>query len=227
MHQIRNKLLKVHDLLQTALPLEKGWPGGKWPVSGEFSPPEFEIIVGAVLTQNTRWENVEKILLRLLKAKLQSVDLMVECPIPILEEVLRPVGFFRKKAGVLKRLAKAILEYPGDFYSQVQRSEILCIGGVGPETADAILLYACARLEFVADAYARRILHRYGLIEGTSYRDAKEIIESHLPLQVGLYQRFHALLVEHGKTSCRRVPLCPKCVLRESCRWVRRSTDTH
>jgi endonuclease-3 related protein len=213
-------LFKVYDLLQTSLSFEEGWPGGHWPVSGEFEPVEFEIVVGAVLTQNTNWRNVERGLSRLTDAGLTDAGSVMNCPQSTLEDVIRPVGFFRKKSRVLKRVAGAILEFGGSFYSRVIREDLLSIEGIGPETADAILLYACARPEFVADAYARRILERYGLIVDTGYQEAKEVLEAHLPSRVSLYKRFHALLVEHAKQYCRNVPLCFRCILQENCKMA-------
>lgn len=215
---IRSELLKVFESLQETLQLEEGWPGGDWPLSGSFAPPVFEIVVGAMLTQNTSWKNVEKGLTRLREKGLTTARDLINCPLSDLEEAIRPVGFFRKKAGLLKRVASTILAYQGEFYSRVTREELLSIEGVGPETADAVLLYACAKPEFIADSYARRILRRYGLPIANGYGESKHLLEANLSQEVGFFRRFHALLVEHAKESCRKVPRCPSCVLNQGCK---------
>ena len=120
----------------------------------------------------------------------------------------------------LKRIARLILDYPGEFYQKVGREELLSTEGIGPETADSILLYACEQSCFVVDAYTRRIFARYGLLEeGASYREIQEFFQTNLPLDVGLYQRFHALIVEHAKQACRKTPVCDGCALQDQCRY--------
>jgi endonuclease-3 related protein len=215
--QTRTELLDVYDRLRDTISLDQGWPGGEWPVSGEFQPVEFEIVAGAVLTQNTSWNNAERALRQLRHARLTSATQIGSCQTHVLEDAIQPAGFFRRKAEVLKELSKIILRCEDSFYRRVRRDELLKVKGIGPETADAILLYACKKPEFVADTYARRILSRYGLLEEASYQEGKEFVESHLPVDGGLYGRFHALLVEHAKQHCRSIPLCTGCVLREGC----------
>ncbi|MGW8181741.1 MAG: endonuclease [bacterium] len=218
--EIRRELFKIYHLLETSLSLAEGWPGGRWPVSGGFKPPEFEIVVGAILSQNTNWKNVEKALRRLSIGGIKDAQSILSCPQSTLENAIRPAGFYRKKSIVLKHTAKTILEVGKHFYSVVTRERLISINGIGPETADAILLYACLQPEFVADAYARRILGRYGLLVEEGYSEAKQFFEAHLSAHVKFYQLFHALLVEHAKECCRKVPLCPKCVLQEDCQMT-------
>ncbi len=137
-----------------------------------------------------------------------------------MERAIRPSGFYRQKAVRLKRAARLILDYPGEFYEQVGREELLSTEGIGPETADSILLYACEQPYFVVDAYTQRIFARYGLLgEGASYQATQEFFQTHLPLDVGLYQRFHALIVEHAKQACRKTPLCDGCALQDQCQF--------
>jgi len=218
MQSRRKALLDLYQALEASVSLEGVWPEGNWPVTAQFEPTEFEIVVGAVLTQNTNWRNVEKGLSRLIDTGLTDVGKVSMCPTAVLEMAVRPVGFFRRKALVLKRLSALILRYGEDFYARVHREELLSISGVGPETADAILLYACARLEFIADGYTRRILGRFGVLDHVrSYQEAKRILEFHLPSRLEVYRKFHALLVEHAKNSCRKEPLCSICFLREKC----------
>jgi len=218
--EVRRALFRIYHSLETSLSLAEGWPEGRWPVSGKFRPTEFEIVIGAILAQNTNWKNAEKALIRLSIAGIQDAQSLELCPQSNLENAVKPAGFYRKKSIVLKHAAQAVLEAGEKFYSGVTRQQLLSINGIGPETADAILLYACLKPEFVADAYARRILGRYGLSVGESYSEAKEFVEAHLSGQVKFYQRFHALLVEHAKECCRKVPQCPKCVLKGECQMA-------
>jgi endonuclease-3 related protein len=211
-------LVDVYLALKRAYPFPAGWPGGDWPVGGKFDPPHFEVVAGAILTQNVNWNNVEKALERMIQAHLVDAKAINGCPRPRLEAAIRSSGFFRQKAQRLKAFARFISGYPGDFYHQVQRDQLLVIKGIGPETADSILLYACDQPHFVVDAYTRRIFERYGELDPkAAYELIKSIFESQLPLDVALYKRFHALIVEHAKRTCKKVPRCGECVLKENC----------
>ncbi len=211
-------LIKICQSLEDAYPSPKGWPNGEWPLSGEFKPRRFEVVVGAILTQNVQWQNVEKALGRMIEEQLVEADRIEGCSQAFLEETIRSAGFYRQKGKRLKGIAQFILAYPGDFYSEVGREELLSIPGIGPETADSILLYACDRPHFVVDAYTRRLFTRYGFLSPkASYPEVQQSFESHLPADVPLYKRFHALIVEHAKWICRKTPLCKDCVLRKEC----------
>ncbi len=215
-------LIKICQTLEKAYPSLKDWPNGEWPLSGEFRPQRFEVVVGAILTQNVSWKNVEKVLIRMIEEQLVEADRIERCPQAFLEETIRSAGFYRQKAKRLKGIARFILAYPGEFYSEVRREELLSIPGIGPETADSILLYACDRSCFVVDAYTRRLFARYGLLSPKeSYQQVQQLFESHLPADVPLYKRFHALIVEHAKQICRKTPVCQDCVFREECRGAR------
>ncbi|MEE8348294.1 MAG: endonuclease [Acidobacteriota bacterium] len=212
------RFLQIYQALERIYPSPAGWPGGDWPVSRNFQPPGLEVVVGAILTQNVNWNNVEKALERMIQEGLVDEETILGCSLPRLEEAIRSSGFFRQKARRLKVITRFISDYPGDFYRQVQRAQLLAIKGVGPETADSILLYACDQTHFVIDAYTRRIFERYGILgSGASYDDIKDLFESQLPVEISLYKRFHALIVEHAKRSCRKVPLCRECVLCPEC----------
>jgi endonuclease-3 related protein len=224
---ISKELFEIFDRLERSIPLESGWPGGNWPLSGYFEPREFEIVIGAILTQNTNWRNVEKALVRLREADIKDASDLTNCPLPSLEEIVKPAGFFRKKSQLLKRVAEMILGYREQFYTRVKRHALLSIRGIGPETADAILLYACGRPEFIADAYTRRILRRYGFSVVDSYGETKDFLEMRLPPRVALFRRFHALLVEQAKAYCRKVPLCSGCTLRDRCDKEGVQAQTH
>ncbi len=175
-------------------------------------------MVGAILTQNVNWKNVEKALRRMIEEQLVEADRIECCAQGFLEDTIRSAGFYRQKAKRLKGIAQFILAYPGDFYSEVRREELLSIPGIGPETADSILLYACDRSHFVVDAYTRRIFTRYGFLSRkATYQEVQQFFESNLPADVPLYKRFHAMIVEHAKQICRKTPLCQDCVFQEEC----------
>ena len=214
-------LIEIYQTLQQTYPFPAGWPRGDWPVRRKFHPPRLEVVAGAILTQIVNWNNVEKALERMILEGLVDVASISDCPRPRLEATIRSSGFFRQKAQRLKTIARFIADYPGDFYRHVRREQLLAIKGIGPETADSILLYACGQPHFVIDAYTRRIFERYdGLNPKAHYEEIKDTFESQLPVQISLYKRFHALIVEHAKRTCKKVPLCGECVFREDCRWA-------
>ena len=217
-------LIEIYQTLQQVYPFPAGWPRGNWPVSRKFHPYHLEVVAGAILTQNVNWNNVEKALERMIQEGLVDVETISRCPRPQLEAAIRSSGFFRQKAQRLQTIAQFIADYPGDFYRHVQREQLLAIKGIGPETADSILLYACGQTHFVIDAYTRRIFERYSAWDRkASYDNIKDTFESQLPVEISLYKKFHALIVEHAKRTCRKAPLCEECVLREDCRF---STDS-
>ncbi len=189
------KVLQVYnDLLKDIGPQK--W----WPVSGRFKPPEFEVCVGAILTQNTNWKNVEKALQNLVGARKTSPGSIGSCSLPALEKLVKPSGFFRQKASRLKEFSSFVMSFGGDFYKSVTREELLMIKGIGRETADSMLLYACNRPVFVVDAYTRRLFSRLGIISDTEgYDDIKNLVEKSLPRDVEIYKEFHALIVQHEK----------------------------
>ena len=192
-----------------------------WPVSGKFTPPQLEIAAGAILTQNTGWRNVERALEKMEKEGLLDAATIAGCGARKLGRVIRPAGFFAQKAGTLKALCRLVLEFDGDFCARVTREQLLGIKGIGKETADSILLYACGRPEFVVDAYTWRIFGRYGMLKkGMKHGEIKEFFESRLPRDAKLYREFHALIVEHAKQTCRKKPLCELCPLSAGCRKV-------
>jgi len=185
-------------------------------------------MVGAILTQNTAWTNVEKAIANLVIANLVKHDkLSPEAIIAArrdhLANWLRPSGYFNVKAERLKNFCRWYVEAGGfDALSKLDtgtlRDTLLSVNGVGPETADDILLYAFGRPVFVIDAYTRRLFSRLGLIVGdVAYEDLRLACEDRLSVDAGLYNEFHALIVLHGKTICRVRPRCGDCVLRQNC----------
>ena len=161
----------------------------------------FEIIAGALLTQNTSWKNAEKALLNLHSARKLSPEKILALPLSELETLIRPAGYFRQKARRLKLLSGAYLKADGDKETEELRDYFLSINGVGPETADSILLYAYNRPSFVIDAYTRRMCTALNLFQGKSYGDYRNFFQSNLPQEPKLFNEFHALIVEWGKRN--------------------------
>jgi endonuclease-3 related protein len=180
-----------------------------------------EVIVGAVLTQNTSWHAVEKAVARIKDRGLLSIPALHRTPVDELSHLVRPTGYFRLKARRLKNLIELlIVEYSGDLEQMgklptVQlRDKLLAVNGIGPETADSILLYAFRRPVFVVDAYTLRVVSRHHLIlPKAAYGELQGLFTAHLPPDEAVFNEFHALLVQVGKRHCRRTPSCPGCPL--------------
>jgi endonuclease-3 related protein len=194
--------------------LEHFGPQGWWPKRNCFSPPELEVCVGAILTQNTAWKNVEKALENLREAGCTDLKALAGTSREMLEGLIRPSGFYRQKAGYLKGLF-GFME--GRSLKDVAREELLALKGIGPETADSILLYACGKPRFVVDMYTRRVFSRLGLLKEQDYHRVQAYFESSLPRDVEVYREFHALIVELAKGFCRAKPACSGCPLGEIC----------
>lgn len=190
-----------------------------WPIKHGFRPREFEVCVGAILTQNTNWKNVEKALALLDKAGLTSPERIAGVDIGKLEGAVRPSGFYRQKAGRLQIFSKFILSFGSfrKFAEEVSREELLSLSGLGPETTDSMILYALGRRVFVIDAYTRRVFARLGFRVCAGYEEWRRFFESEVTEGVDFYKEFHALIVEHAKNFCKVKPLCDKCPLRKIC----------
>lgn len=190
-----------------------------WPIDAEYhklfgTNPMDEIIIGAVLTQNASWKNVEKALQNLKNLGHLSLEFVREVDIQRLKEIIRPAGFFNQKAATLKRVAQTLK--PVEVVFSISREDLLSIKGVGRETADVILLYAANRPSFVVDKYTQRLVYRLYGIKG-SYEQIKFLFESNVPKDLKLYKELHALIDEHSKRVCKKLPLCQNCALREMC----------
>jgi endonuclease-3 related protein len=185
----------------------------------------FEVVVGAILTQNTAWRNVELAIAALKEAGVLSAGGLLDVGREKLEELIRPAGFFRQKAERLQLFAAYLQQHYGGELAKLLagpleqiRVELLTLKGIGPETADSILLYAGDRPSFVVDAYTRRLLTRLGLLRGDEkYDEIRALFMDHLPHSSELFNEFHALIVEECKTYCRVKPLCGACPLRTVC----------
>ena len=195
----------------------------RWPRSPEG---RFEIILGAILTQNTAWTNVEKALERLRRAGLVLPDQFLQVPARSLARFIRSSGYFNQKAKKLKAAAR-VFSQPGflEPRSAPSREDLLSLWGVGRETADSILLYAFGRPVFVVDAYTRRIFGRVGVFDGTeSYDQVQQKFHDLLPARPRIYNEMHALIVEHAKQHCRATPVCSGCPVSLSCRYFSASS---
>jgi endonuclease-3 related protein len=206
-------LRNYYDALFAAHGRQHWWPGRT----------PFEIIVGAILTQNTSWTNVEPCIKSLRQEKLLTPRAIAAVSSGRLAGLIRSSGYFRQKAKKLKAFVRFLRnEYQGSLAKMfraptlVLREHLLAVHGIGPETGDSILLYAAGRPVFVVDAYARRILERHGLTETKHrYEDIRRLFELSLPADAPLYNEFHALIVHTGKRYCRpRDPRCAECALK-------------
>jgi len=207
----RRELFQVYRRLYRHYGDLNWWPGE--------SP--LEVSVGAILTQNTAWTNVEKAVRSLKEARSLSVKSLSRLSRRRLARLIKAAGYFNVKAKRLKNFI-AFLQgrYGGSltkmFHQETNRlrAELLAVNGTGPETADSILLYAGAKPVFVIDAYTKRILSRHGLLRTEkSYDEFQQLFMRYLPLDAPLYNQYHAMLVNTGKDFCRKRPLCASCPL--------------
>lgn len=206
------RLLDLFERLLAAFGPQHWWPG----------ETPFEVLVGAVLTQNTNWGNVERAINNLKARGLLSLEALRALPTGDLAELIRPAGYYNLKAGRLRNLLDLLAR---DFGSDLEalwrlpltqaRAALLSSKGVGPETADSILLYAGGLPSFVVDAYTFRVLGRHGLAEpGLDYHCLRTRFMQNLPAEPALYNEYHALLVRLGKHHCKKsVPQCQECPL--------------
>jgi endonuclease-3 related protein len=207
------RLMAVYRRLHAAHGPQHWWPGDT----------TFEIMVGAVLTQNTAWTNVEKAIANLKAAKALSSEVIAAAPHRRLAAWLKPSGYFNIKAQRLRAFCQWLIRQGGTrkiarLSTEVLRTELLQVHGIGPETADDILLYAFNRPVFVIDAYTRRLFQRLGLIQGDEdYETLRGLFEKSLAADTQLFNEYHALIVAHAKDFCRKRPVCGACKLGPLC----------
>ncbi len=210
---MKRRLLAIYRRLHATHGPQHWWPGD--------SP--FEIMVGAVLTQNTAWTNVEKAIANLKTAKALSPEVIVAAPHRRLAAWLKPSGYFNIKAQRLQAFCEWLIRQGGAkrlarLPTETLRAELLQVHGIGPETADDILLYAFNRPVFVIDAYTRRLFQRLGLIQGEeAYEVLRGLFEQALVMSAPLFNEYHALIVAHAKDICRPRPRCATCKLGTVC----------
>lgn len=211
MEKTKRVLKKIYTLLYDAFGPQHWWPGDA----------PFEVMVGAILTQNTNWTNVEKAIKNLKEANALTPVAIQRLSEAALAELIRPAGYYNIKA---KRL-KAFVDYFINRYSgsiskmqklptELLREELLSVYGIGPETADSILLYALDRPVFVIDAYTKRVLSRHGIMDASNpYDSFQRLFHESLPEDVKLFNEYHALFVRLGKEFCKSKPCCEGCPL--------------
>lgn len=199
--EVYNKLEKNYG--------KQGW----WPTIS--SNKHFEIIVGAILTQNTSWKNVEKAIKNLDKFNFLRKDTIKQLDEELLGQLIKSSGYFKQKARKLKNFVEFL-----DSGMEITRKNLLSIWGIGKETADSILLYAYDKPIFVIDAYTMRIMKRLGF-KFKDYDELQELFMKELPSNVKLFNEFHALFVKLGKEVCNNKPLCENCCLKEKCEYFK------
>lgn len=208
--------------------LDRYGPQHWWPAETRL-----EMIVGAILTQSAAWVNVEKGIANLRSRGLLSAVMLREVPTEELARLIYPSGYYNVKARKLKAFARWLGEYCGDDLDRLfaldlptLRRELLGVYGVGQETADSIALYAARKPVFVIDAYTRRIVARLGLSPArNTYEAFQSLFMERLPHEEGIFNEYHALLVCHGKTVCRKSPACRDCCLVPICLFPRLQKD--
>jgi len=210
-HKKSQFLTDIYNALHRHFGPQHWWPGDS----------SFEIAVGAVLTQNTNWGNVEKAIQNLKRERCLNAKKLHEMPHSTLATLIRPAGYFNVKA---KRLRNFLAFLTNHFKGSIKRMEsadteqlresLLSVNGIGPETADSILLYALGRPVFVIDAYTKRVLYRHNIIsEDATYHEMQELFHGSLQKNAQLYNEFHALFVMVGKHYCKPKPRCDGCPL--------------
>lgn len=207
----RQKLMDIYERLYRQYGPQGWWPG----------QTPFETILGAILTQNTNWKNVEKALANLTTNGCLSPEKLHAMPVSEIALLIRPAGYFNLKAQRLKCFLDwffdkhdGVIENLNALSPATLRQQLLGIKGIGPETADSICLYAFDKPVFVVDAYTARILGRHGLLEpGCGYQDIQDLFHSTLDKDPRLFNEYHALLVQLGKEHCKRNPICKGCPL--------------
>jgi endonuclease-3 related protein len=208
-----SKLHEIYNRLYRAFGPQRWWPGDT----------PFEISVGAILTQNTNWGNVEKAIGNLKKDKALSARAIYKMPVGELSELIRPAGYFNVKAKRLKSFVDLVVGNYGGSLKRMEkedmhsmRDKLLETNGIGPETADSILLYALEKPVFVIDAYTRRVLSRHRVMDHDKpYGEFQSLFHSTLEKDIKMFNEYHALFVRTGKTFCKKTnPLCNECPLK-------------
>src|SRR3989344_4769501 len=231
-----DKLIGIYDALYSYLGPQFWWPVTK---EGKVNPKyhkninltekqKLEICFGAILTQNTSWKNVEKAIINLNINKLIDITKIKNIENDKLTQIIKPSGYHNQKAKKLKNFCNFLFKnYNGSlkklFEKNIQklREELLSVNGVGPETADSIILYAAKKPIFVVDAYTRRIFSRIGFGE-KAYDELQKLFMSNLPNNERLFNEYHALIVELGKNICKTKPLCEVCPINRFCEYYKK-----
>jgi len=219
-----NVVLRMYDELFRTYGPQHWWPG----------ETPLEVITGAILTQNTAWGNVERAIRNLKRARLLSVKGLAGTSQRRLARLIRPSGYFNQKAVKLRAFINLLRDEYGGRLRRMDRErtpalrrKLLAVHGIGPETADSILLYAFGRRAFVVDTYTTRILSRHNLVPAdASYHEVQRFMAGSIPRSARLYNEFHALIVRAGKEFCGKIPRCVECPLRHFSRQAKPKLST-
>lgn len=211
--RLQKKLLKIYDQLLEHFGPQHWWPG----------ETQLEICLGAILTQNTAWSNVEKAITNLKKENYLVLDRLKKIRTKKLAVLIKPSGYFNIKAARLKSFIHYFANHHGGSFDhlfsgkpEAIRDSLLSVKGIGPETADSILLYAGGSPVFVVDAYTKRIFFRLGIIDKDAiYDEVQSFFMKNLPHKTKLFNEYHALIVMLGKHYCKPKPVCDPCPLKQ------------
>lgn len=214
---MKKNLIEIYKKLLNHFSKQNWWP----------AETEFEVIIGAILTQASAWKNVEIAIKNLKSEKILNPEGIKNIHQNKLKKLIRSVVYYNTKSKKLKEFINFLYKnYNGNLNPLLNqpkyklRNELLSIWGIGHETADSIILYAANKPSFVVDAYTRRIFSRLGFVnDGINYENLKKFFESNLPEDLEIYKEFHALIVELGKNYCRRKPICDECPISYNCRY--------
>ena len=231
-----NKFLDIHKKLNSHFGPQHWWPVT---LEGDAAPKyhknidltekqKLEICFGAILAQNTSWKNAEKAVAELNKNDLIDVNKIIKVNNKKLAEIIKSSGYHNQKAKKLKNFCEFLLKiYDGSLKNLLNnhvkklRKQLLSVNGIGPETADSIILYAAKKPIFVIDAYTKRIFNRIGFKEN-AYEEFQKLFISSLPNSEKLFNEYHALIVELGKNVCKNHPLCEKCPIKGYCNYYKK-----
>ncbi|MCX7769639.1 MAG: endonuclease [Proteobacteria bacterium] len=210
-------ILDIYNLLLKHYKNQNWWP----------ADTQFEVIIGAILTQNTSWNNVTKAISNLKKNDLLEPKKLYNTKPEIIEYLIKPSGFYKQKTLKIINFLNFFANYKFNFdllkNEKNLRDLLLKIKGIGPETADSILLYALNLPYFVVDSYTKRVMFRLGVTkkENIDYASLQTIFHNSLPLDIEIYKEYHALIVEHSKKHCKKIPACNGCPLNLTCVYIK------
>jgi len=207
---MREKFLEIFNRL-----FERFGPQHWWPANTKD-----EVVIGAILTQNTAWKNVEKALNNLRNSDLLELKKLSEADIETIKHLIKPAGFFNQKAVYLKNISRFFIENRGfeelsKLDTKTLRKKLLNVKGVGKETADSILLYVFKKPIFVVDTYTKRLIKRHNLCDCSDYDEVQKLFMENLPLDEKLFNEYHALIVKLAKEYCKKRPICNGCPLED------------
>ncbi len=209
----KKALIKIYDLLSNEFGPQHWWPGDT----------PFEVAIGAILTQNTNWGNVEKAINNLKKSRALSAKALYKIQAKRLASLIRPAGYYNIKSKRIRAFLKFLTNHyrgsmkkMGALETGDLRQQLLDVHGIGPETADSILLYALEKPAFVIDAYTKRVLERHNIVsKKATYHEMQELFHKNLSMDTQMFNEFHALFVKVGKDHCRPKPKCEGCPLEQ------------